>query len=294
MHEGLILKGIGGFYYVKSNSEIFECKPRGIFRKEKVVPIVGDRVNFSIVNEALKEGVIEKIFPRKSLLIRPPVANVDQVILTFAVKSPDPDLLLLDKMIIKSISLDIRPIICINKIDLDTEQSLINMFRYYSKAGLVVIYVSASEGFGIENLMSLIGGKLSILAGPSGVGKSTIVKKLYPDERVLIGSLSDKIERGKHTTRHVELFEVEEGGFLADTPGFSSFSIDEIASISLGDYYPEFRDYYKNCRFAGCSHISEPSCAVKSAVENQCIDSGRYERYKKLYKQLKEKERYKI
>lgn len=294
MLEGLILKGIGGFYYVKSDSEIYECKPRGIFRREEVTPVVGDRVEFSIVNEASKEGVIERIYPRKSLLIRPPVANVDQVILTFAVKLPDPDLLLLDKMIIKAISLDIRPVICINKIDLDTDQSFINMFRYYSKAGFEVIYASASEGFGIENLMSIIGGKLSILAGPSGVGKSTIVKKLFPDERVVIGSLSDKIERGKHTTRHVELFEAVEGGYLADTPGFTSFSIDDITSISLGNYYPEFRDYYRNCRFAGCSHISEPSCAVKSAVEKQYIDSGRYERYKKLYEQLKQKERYRI
>ena len=292
MQDGLILKGIGGFYYVKSGSELYECKPRGLFRKKELSPVAGDIVAISIVDENRKEGVIEKIYNRKSFLVRPPVANIDQVILAFAAKSPVPDFLLLDKLLVRIISLDLKPIICINKVDLDTDKSTINLFEKYS-TGFSTIFMSASSNIGVEELINLLNGKISILAGPSGVGKSTITNKIHSGNKAEIGNLSEKNKKGKHTTRHVELFEIGENSYIADTPGFTSFNIDDIPYNKLQEYYPEFIDYNNGCKFVGCSHISEPYCAVKAAIEDEKIDQNRYNRYKQLFGNLKKIERYK-
>lgn len=292
MQDGLILKGIGGFYYVKSGSTIYECKARGIFRKDEMSPVPGDRVRIDVLEENSKTGIIEEIYYRKNLLIRPPVANVDQVILVFAVKSPGPDFLLLDKLLIRAVSLDIKPVICVNKIDLDDNGSTAAAFEGYIKAGYEVIHVSAQLRIGIENLRGLLKGNITILAGPSGVGKSTLINRIYSEGKAETGDISQKIERGKHTTRQVEMYEVEGGGYIADTPGFSSFSIDDIDYESLKEYYPEFRDHNGRCRFTGCSHISEPSCSVKEAIEEGRISVDRYERYKQLYGFLKQIRKY--
>lgn len=290
MQEGLILKSIGGFYYVKSGAKIYECKPRGIFRKEGISPVVGDKVEISIINEERREGVIEKIFERKTFLNRPLVANMNQVILVFAVKSPEPDLLLMDKILIKAEALNIKPIICINKIDLGKE--LTKQFECYLQAGYLTIFTSAAYNIGIEKIKDILKGKMTILAGPSGVGKSTIINKLFPEKKVEIGDLSEKIKRGKHTTRHVELYEIEGEGYIADTPGFSLLELDNISSKELKSFYPEFKDFYINCKYTGCNHISEPMCAVKDAVERKIIDIGRYSRYKEIFNYLVENEEY--
>lgn len=292
MSEGLILKGIAGFYYVKSDSNVYECKPRGIFRKEDIAPVAGDLVEISVIDEQSCKGIIEKVRPRKNVLIRPPVANVDQVILVFAVRTPDPDFMLLDKLLVRVCSLDIKPILCVNKIDLDKDKSLVGQFSCYSRAGFKTVLVSSHSGAGIEELKSYLAGNMSILAGPSGTGKSTILNRLNIGSDARIGSLSEKIERGKHTTRHVELFETPDNGYLADTPGFSSFSIDDIEKEDLQSYYPEFNQYRHKCRFSGCKHIAEPACAVKEAMANGIIDQGRYSRFKQLYESLKKNVRF--
>lgn len=288
MLEGLILKGIGGFYYVKTDLGVIECKPRGIFRKKEMTPVAGDKVKISINNGEGLNGVIDEILLRRNYLIRPSVANINQAILVFAVKSPEPDLLLLDKLLIKMMSLKINPLICVNKIDTDQTKA-VEIFSPYENAGFNVIFVSARENIGIDKIKEKLKSKISILAGPSGVGKSTIINKLHAKDLMETGVLSEKIERGKHTTRHVELFEVENSGYIADTPGFTSFNIDEIESIELQNYYPEFQ---KNlCKFGGCSHVSEPECYIKKQLEDGIIDLNRYQRYKLIFELLKKNEK---
>ncbi len=292
MLEGLILKGLGGFYYVKSGEHIYECKPRGIFRLDEITPVAGDRVSISVMDEDTKEGIIEKIHDRKNFLVRPPVANIDQVVAVFALKSPSPDFLLLDKLLVKAASLDIKPIICVNKIDLGTNEELVSAFQSYASASYTLVYISASQGNGMERLEELFNHKMSILAGPSGVGKSTIVNWLRPELGIETGHISERIKRGRHTTRQVEFYQVGDSGYLADTPGFTSFKIDDIQYDNLQCFYPEFRKYIDLCRFAGCSHVSEPQCAVKNAVDEGKIDSGRHSRYTQLFQHLKQIKRY--
>jgi ribosome biogenesis GTPase len=291
MIEGIILKGIGGFYYVKTIDGIYECKPRGIFRKDQMSPIAGDRVEIKVIDQTAKKGVIEKILDRKSFLIRPSIANIDQAFLVFAIKSPDPDLMLLDKMLIKTVSRSIKPHICINKIDITQDKNEIDLFERYYSNYFNLIFLSAKRGIGIKEVQALLQGKTSMFAGPSGVGKSTLLNRIFQEDKVKTGALSEKISRGKHTTREVELFELDENSYIADTPGFSTFDIDNIKSSELSSYYPEFEEYLGQCKFNGCSHIAEPSCAVKEAVEEGKIDTGRYERYKQIYADLKGRER---
>lgn len=290
MQEGLIVKGIGGFYYLKAGLEVYECKPRGIFRKNDILPLVGDRAEFTVNDETENTGVIEKILPRKNSLIRPPVSNIDQIIIVIAVKAPEPDFMLVDKLVIKAEEIGTKPVICVNKIDLCPGE--FEQIKCYEKAGYETLYVSAVKGIGIDKLKEKMQDKISILAGPSGVGKSTIINALNINVSAKTGDVSGKIERGKHTTRHVELFGIKGGGYIADTPGFSALGIENIISNRLQSFYPEFKEYINDCRFSGCTHINEPDCGVKNALNDTKIDAGRYERYIELYKSIKESEKY--
>jgi ribosome biogenesis GTPase len=285
--SGIITKGIGGFYYVSSEYGTYECKARGIFRKNEMTPLTGDRVVFSILDPVLKKGSLDQILDRSSLLDRPAVANVNQLFAVIAAKSPEPDLMLLDKLLVNSEASGMRAVICINKIDLDTQDKRRDVYNAYSCAGYKVLETSSVENIGIEELNAVLKDRISVFAGQSGVGKSTLLNMVMNTMVMKTGILSGKIERGKHTTRHTELIEIEGGGFVVDTPGFSSFELSGIGRINLQRYYHEFAEYIHACRFSGCSHLNEPDCAVKQAVADGLINGGRYGRYVDLFAVLK-------
>lgn len=281
--NGIIVKGIGGFYYVKTADNcIYECKARGIFRKEKITPAVGDRVEIEVNNN---NGSIIKISERKNCLIRPSVANIDALIIVVAATSPEPNLFLIDKMIVNAHKNNIEVMICINKSDLKGADDI---EKIYTDAGYKVFTVSAKEGSGIDELMAVLKDKITAFAGLSGVGKSSLLNALT-DYNAQTGKISEKIQRGKHTTRHVELFELSSGGYIFDTPGFSSFETEDISPEDLWEYFPEMSDAAHNCRFRGCVHINEPDCAVKEKLNDGKISTSRYDSYKEIYKTLKDK-----
>lgn len=283
--KGLIIKAISGFYYVKTKEkEIFECKARGIFRNKNITPLVGDIVDFKVLNA--KKGILEKVNSRKNKFLRPPVANVNQAIIVFSVKDPKPNIDLLDKFLVKAESKNVDAIICINKIDLNEEYYKIK--EIYEKAGYKVIKTSTLTNEGINELLLVLKDKKSFFAGPSGVGKSSIINKLQKDFKVEIGEISRKLKRGKHTTRHTELFELKTGGYIFDTPGFTSFSIDEIDYRDLSKYFREFKKHSEYCKFRSCMHINEPKCEIKKLVKEEKISIERYESYKKMVERLKD------
>ncbi|HOV25351.1 MAG TPA: ribosome small subunit-dependent GTPase A [Pseudobacteroides sp.] len=288
MPLGVVMKGIGGFYYIKSSPHgIVECKARGIFRKDDIIPLPGDRVSFSIVDADKNTGIIEEILPRTSELVRPAVANVTQLVIVVAVRSPQPDFLLLDKLLITASIKKIKPVILFNKIDQGTEQDIKRIKKVYENTGYKMFFLCAKSREGFDDLMEILADNITVFAGQSGVGKSTILNLLAGAVVMETGAVSDKIERGRHTTRHAELFELSNGGLVVDTPGFSSF---ELTGLELGDlefHYPEFLDHLGRCRFNGCSHINEPDCVVKEAVQNGYINSERYERFVHFYSLLK-------
>lgn len=291
----MILKGIGGFYYVKeeNNNEVYECKPRGIFRKDLITPIPGDKVEFSILDEQAKLGSMDRILPRSSELVRPAIANIDQMIIVVSTKAPNVDFMLLDKLLITTEVKKIRAIICINKIDL--EDGIAKSIReIYSSAGYYCIEISSVRNLGYELLKRELKNHTSVFAGQSGVGKSTILNHIMNSWIMETGSVSRKIERGKHTTRHAEILELKYGGYIADTPGFSTFELANIQYDELENYYPEFRKYLNTCRFTSCSHITEPECPIREAVERGEINDNRFQRYKQLYNTLKDIPKYKI
>lgn len=290
MPTGTIIKGIGGFYYVSSDDGIHECKARGIFRKNDLTPLTGDRVTFSVTDAARKKGNIDEIQERSSILVRPAVANVDQLIVVIAARSPEPDMLLLDKLLISAEKQNISAVLCINKTDLDQEDSRTGLHEAYSKAGYRVIETSSKENNGFEELDSALTAHISVFAGQSGVGKSTLLNRVMNTMAMKTGELSDKLDRGKHTTRHAELMELARGGYIVDTPGFSSYELAGIRYDELQNYFPEFADYISGCRFIGCSHINEPDCGVKNAVGSGAVSVGRYERYKELFAVLKQED----
>lgn len=291
--KGKIIKGIAGFYYVYGeNDEVYECRAKGIFRKENRKPLVGDDVEITILDQGKKEGNLVKILPRKNSLIRPAVANVDQAFVIFALDDPKPNLLLLDRFLIMMEQADIPAVICFNKKDLAEEQEIRELYETYRGCGYQVILSSALQEEGIEEIRSILKGKTTVVAGPSGVGKSSLTNLLQKEIQMETGEISRKLKRGKHTTRHSQVIPVGDHTYLMDTPGFSSLYLTDMEEQELKDYFPEFRKYEEQCRFQGCRHIHEPGCAVKEALGSGEISSLRYEDYLNLYEELKEKRRY--
>ena len=291
--KGKIIKGIAGFYYVHDGrSKIYECKAKGVFRNRNIKPLVGDDVEFMVLDEKEGTGNIDAILPRKNKLIRPAVSNVDQAVVVFAVTEPLPNLNLLDRFLVMMERQEIPVIICFNKIDLSGGKEIEELRAIYGPAGYTLHFISTYEAAGLEKLHELIAGKTTVLAGPSGVGKSSITNFLQPEARMETGVVSEKIKRGKHTTRHSELFFVENGTYMMDTPGFSSMYIEDLEPNELKDYFPEFSEYEEECRFLGCIHVGEKVCGVKTAVADGKISRSRYDNYLLLYKELKDKRRY--
>lgn len=290
--QGKIIKGIAGFYYVHTISGIYECKAKGVFRKDKQKPLVGDDVELDILDEEKKLGHIAAILPRKNQLIRPLLANVDQALIIFAVTKPEPNFNLLDRFLILMEQKEIPCIICFNKEDLFTEEEKKELAFIYEKSGHRVLFASALMGQGVLELKTLLEGKTTTVAGPSGVGKSSLVNCLSADKKMETGSISEKIERGKHTTRHSEILPVNEETYLVDTPGFTSLLLFDMEKEELAQYYYEFAEFEKNCRFTGCSHVHEPVCGVKEALCEGKISPIRYKNYCLLYEELSEKKKY--
>jgi ribosome biogenesis GTPase len=278
-----------GFYYVKTENGVYECKPRGLFRKDSITPLPGDKVSISIIDEKTKVGCIDEILPRTSQLSRPSVANINQIAIVFSIKSPLPDFMLVDKILVTARQKGIDAVILINKIDLDETDEYKKIENSYKKTGYNVIPLSCLKGTGFEKLEEVLKDRITVFAGQSGVGKSTILNKIMNSYVMETGDVSRKNERGRHTTRHAELVELKAGGLIVDTPGFSSFEISDINFEELKDYYPEFEKYVNQCKFNGCFHINEPKCAVKDALELEEIDLDRYNRYVELYNVLKDK-----
>lgn len=291
IRHGIILKGVGGFYDVLDATDglVYTCKVRGIHRKEGgKSPLPGDDVTFKVIDGKTLTGFIDEIGERKNAFIRPPVANIDQLAIVLAVKSPEPDLSLADKLLITCEAKHIAPLILINKVDLDENDKAAAIRETYSKAGYPVISISKVLDIGYDELHQRLKGCKTAFAGQSGVGKSTILNMILDNWVMETGEVSERIQRGRHTTRHVQLFKLAEGGFVMDTPGFSSYVVCDIPHTELANLYPEFRKVVGECRFTSCSHIHEPGCRVREMVEKGEADPGRYGRYIQYYKELKE------
>ncbi|MGN0399879.1 MAG: ribosome small subunit-dependent GTPase A [Blautia sp.] len=291
--KGKIMKGISGFYYVNvAESGIYECKAKGIFRKDKIRPLVGDDVEIEVLSEEKKIGNIVKIFPRHSELVRPAVANVDQALVIFAAREPNPNFSLLDRFLIIMEKQEIPVIICFNKQDLCGKEELEQMKKIYENCGYQVILTSATEKEGMEELKLLLRGKTTTVAGPSGVGKSSLTNLLQKDVVMETGEISKKLGRGRHTTRHSQIIPVEEDTWIYDTPGFTSFYVENIEKEDLRYYFREFSSYEGTCRFQGCTHTHEPGCRVKEALAEGKISQERYDSYLEIYRELAEKRKY--
>lgn len=289
---GKIIKGIAGFYYVLVESAVYECKAKGIFRQQKMKPLVGDDVEIDIISEEKKTGNVAAILPRKNALIRPAVANVDQALLIFAAASPNPNFNLLDRFLVMMGRQDVPVILCFNKCDLITEEQQQEIAAIYEASGCKILFVSAKKELGLKELQEILEGKTTTVAGPSGVGKSSLINLLAPEACMETGEISKKIERGRHTTRHAELIQLKGDGYIMDTPGFSSLYLPEMEKEELQDCYPEFAAFEPYCRFQGCSHINEPDCGVKEALSEGKIHPVRYENYCQLYGELKDRKKY--
>ncbi len=291
--QGKIIKGIAGFYYVHVvESGLYECKARGVFRKEKRKPLVGDNVEIEVSDNGEMTGSIVEILPRKNELIRPAVANIDQALVVFAVTDPKPHLNLLDRFLVMMESKEIPVVLCFNKKDIAEEPETAVLREIYSACGYPLIFTSALKEDNIEEVKKTLLGKTTAIAGPSGVGKSSLINLLQSDVQMETGSISKKIARGKHTTRHSELIAINGDSYIMDTPGFSSLYVNDFEKEELKYYFREFAPYEGHCRFHGCDHVHEPGCAVKEAVEKGNIHRMRYDNYLEMYQELQEKKRY--
>ena len=286
--QGIVLQSVGGFYFIDAADAVYTCRARGIFRKLGVTPVAGDRVRLTILEDG-KEGALEEVLPRKNCLVRPPVANLELLVVVASIVEPPPSTLILDKMIAIAESKGIEPVMVISKADLEDAEGLAAVYR---GAGFDTFIVSSSRGEGIEPLRRCLSGKVSAFTGNSGVGKSSLLNAIDPRLGLATGEISRKLGRGRHTTRTATLFRLEEGGYIVDTPGFSSLDLeraDWVSKEELPDCFREFAPYLGRCRFASCIHDREPGCAVRQAVEDGAIAPSRYESYVTMYRQVKDR-----
>ena len=291
--QGKIVKGISGFYYVHVvGTGIYECKAKGVFRNRKVKPLVGDNVEIVVLDEEKHLGNVEEILPRKNELIRPAVSNIDMALVIFAAAKPDPNFNLLDRFLCMMEYQKVPVTICFNKCDLVSEEEKENLQKIYAPAGYDILFTSVKTGENIDRLKALLAEKTTTVAGPSGVGKSSLINELQTDVRMQTGAISDKIGRGKHTTRHSEIISIGQDTYIMDTPGFSSMDLPGFEKEDLWTCYPEFVPYEPECRFIGCSHIGEPDCGVKNALAEGKISRGRYDNYVMLYDEMKNIRKY--
>ncbi len=283
--RGRIIKGVGGFYYVDTADGCFECRARGSFRSKKITPLVGDEVKI-LINNTTKTGAIDEILPRKNELLRPPVANVTQMAIVVSTVNPAPNLYLLDKMLASAEISGVEAIICMNKTDLDSGTELCDIYR---GAGYSVVPLSAASGKNIDDLKEMLFGEVTVFAGNSGVGKSSILNCVTGGEYFETGEVSTRVDRGKHTTRHTELVPLDGGGYIIDTPGFGSLDISALQPENCAELFREFEKYAYDCRFGDCNHIAEPGCGVAAAVESGKISKSRYDSYVRLVSEIKKR-----
>jgi len=290
--RGKILKGIGGFYYVETDSGLIECRARGLFRNKSVLPYVGDNVEIEISDDGT--GYVVSIEKRKNFFIRPPISNVDLLVIVVAMANPSPDLMFLDKMLICAKSLDVETVICFNKCDLTSAQECMDYAKIYTDLGYKTFVTSTFSGEGVEEVKSNIKGKVVSVCGFSGVGKSSMLNAVLGSDTLAVGEVSKKLSRGKHTTREVSLIKYRDGSYLADTPGFSSLDLPkEITKDNLKDHFVEFSQFSENCKFSDCVHTNNKYCGVCDAVSKNLISQSRYNNYINLYELLKDKKEWK-
>jgi len=286
MPKGIIICTSSNVYQVAEGEKVYKCLARGKFKKEKISPLVGDEVEFTITNSEKQEGVIEQILPRKNELKRPKMANLTQLILVVSMKMPSPDLLLLDKQLVFAEFMGLKATIVLNKVDLEDKEEIDRIAKLYEDIGYKIIQTNAKEGIKVEEIKALLEGETTAFAGNSGVGKSTLINSIFEQELTQEGDISDKNQRGKNTTTSTTLYKYKENSYIADTPGFSTFEINEIPKEDLCHYFVEFVPYLDKCEFQGCSHIKEENCGVKEALEAGKISSQRYDNYIKIYNNL--------
>lgn len=292
MIKGLVLKAIAGQYLVKSKKGEFTCGIIGKIKYQKERPIVGDFVMFEVTDQKDDEGMIQEILPRRSQLHRPLVSNVSQAIIVFALKNPDPHFNLLDRILAFVEYAHLKPVICFNKLDIAEDDVIEKYYNAYKSIGYEVILTSVKEEKGREALIEILDGEISVFAGPSGVGKSSLLNMIQPNLKLRTGEISKKIKRGKHTTRHTELISLKEGGWVVDTPGFANLDISFIEEEALANYFIEINEASKSCKFNNCMHINEPKCAVKEALKNGKILESRYHSYLMILEEIRKNRRY--
>lgn len=287
MIEGIIIRGVGGNYYVDTGDDLVECRARGLFRLKNIKPLVGDKVLIRLTVEDEHSGYIEEIMERTNEMSRPPVANAQQLLIFFAVTNPEPSFLLLDKLLIAAETNSLKPVICFNKCDLADDKLKKEYEDIFVNTGYRVVFTSKYDENSLTELKGILKDKLSVFSGPSGVGKSSVMNAVQPDFQLKTGEISDKLKRGKHTTRHAEIYKLSFGGYVVDTPGFSSFELEGIGEFDLKEYYPEIKKFDDGCRFADCLHFKEPNCVIKDAVNEGLISQTRYNNYVRLLEEIR-------
>ncbi|MCR5410446.1 MAG: ribosome small subunit-dependent GTPase A [Lachnospiraceae bacterium] len=292
MLEGRILKGVGGFYYVHTKEGVFCCRAKGLFRKQSLKPLAGDICRIELTHTEDVEGNIVEILPRKNSLIRPPVANTDQALVIFAMHDPEPALGVLDRFTVMMEISRIPTVICVNKDDLSLGSEADEILRIYAPSGYRVLFTSVIDGSGMDELKEILTGRVTSVAGPSGVGKSSMINALAGSYTMETGEVSRKLKRGKQTTRHTELLRLWDDTFIFDSPGFTALDVPDIEPSELYDCFPEMRPYLGRCRYNDCMHAGEPGCAVKEAVNDGVISSERYDSYLSIYNELIKRRRY--
>lgn len=290
--QGIIIENISNLYKIKTEQKIYEANARGKLRKEEITPVVGDKVKIEIIDEEKSKAVIEEILPRATYIKRPKMSNITQIILVVSSKNPKPDLLLLDKQLAYAEYLKIKPIIILNKTDLDQNKEFEKIKSVYEKIGYKVIETIAKEQEGIQNLKEALDGNINVFSGNSGVGKSTLINAIFKKDITQEGEISQRNKKGKNTTTATKLYEINENTYIADTPGFSTFDISEIEYKELDKYFKEFKTEIEKCEYVGCTHIKEENCGIKQAIEEEKIHKTRYERFCKIYNELKENDKY--